>query len=284
MVDRLGRVWAGRGAVAPKTQVPSAAADRSLLLTTRWIDRYRMTFSSNWFASETLLSKNKELGEDSSTADFNRKVPAYDLLQDVTSFDSSVVFLFKALFYPVTAVTLFALCAWLGGRPYSGADFLIAVLTFAGTAELLGDSGVDRNTPTPREFRWLLHIWVRWTLICGCVALIVYLSAIRVLLTDGVLAAWFVSTPFVLWIGAIKMRQLLLYLGIHAKNPQTAIIVGVNEPGLLLSKMLKEQPLGIRLLGFFGDRRAGSTRELPQAFLGRLDDVAAFVNDNGVNV
>jgi putative colanic acid biosynthesis UDP-glucose lipid carrier transferase len=105
-----------------------------------------------------------------------------------------------------------------------------------------------------------------------------------VLLTDGVLAAWFVSTPFVLWIGAIKMRQLLLYVGINAKKPQTAIIVGLNEPGLLLSKMLKEQPLGIRFLGFFGDRRASSTRELPQSFLGRLDDVAAFVNHNGVNV
>jgi putative colanic acid biosynthesis UDP-glucose lipid carrier transferase len=98
------------------------------------------------------------------------------------------------------------------------------------------------------------------------------------------LAAWFVSTPFVLWIGAIKMRQLLLFAGINAKKPQTAVIVGLNEPGLLLSKMLKEQPLGIRLLGFFGDRRAGSARELPQSLLGRLDDVAAFVNHNGVNV
>jgi hypothetical protein len=56
---------------------------------------------------------------------------------DVTSFDSGAVFLVKALFYPVTVVAFLALCLWLGDRPFSGTYFLIAVLTFAGAAELL---------------------------------------------------------------------------------------------------------------------------------------------------
>jgi putative colanic acid biosynthesis UDP-glucose lipid carrier transferase len=91
-----------------------------------------------------------------------------------------------------------------------------------------------------------------------------------------------VSTPFVLWVGAIKMRQLLIYMGINAKKPHSAVIVGANEQGLQLSKMLKEQPVGISLLGFFEDRRA-RMRELTQPVLGRLDDVAEFVNRNAVN-
>jgi putative colanic acid biosynthesis UDP-glucose lipid carrier transferase len=244
----------------------------------------------NWFASENVLSKNKESSdefsnEDSSNFQFVEKAPpAYELLQDVTSFDSSIVFLIKSLFYPVTAVALFALCMWLGHRPYSGADFLIAVLTFAGTAELLGDPRIDHKMPARHKFQWLLHICVRWAAICGCVALIVYLSGVRVVMKDYVLVAWFVSTPFLMWVGAIKMRQLLDYMGINSKKPQSAIIVGANEQGMLLSKMLKEQPVGVSLLGFFDDRRGGSREPPPQALLGHLADVADYVNRNVVNV
>src|ERR1700691_2176209 len=85
-----------------------------------------------------------------------------ELSQDVTSFDSSAVFLVKALFYPVTTIAFFILCLWLAKRPFSGAHFFIAVLTFAGAAEFLGDSRVDRDAPALQEARWLLNIVLRW--------------------------------------------------------------------------------------------------------------------------
>jgi putative colanic acid biosynthesis UDP-glucose lipid carrier transferase len=225
------------------------------------------------------------MDEQSSAAGLVRRASAYDLLQDATTFDSCVVFLVKALFFPVTAAGLFALCVWVDGRAYSGADFLIAVLTFAGTAEFLGDSRVDRNAPARREFRWLLDILFRWIAICGCVALVLYLSGIKVMLTDRALFAWFVITPFVLWSGAINVRQLLVHVGINSKEPRTAVIVGVNAPGFLLGRMLEEQPLlGIKLLGFFEDRRVVRSQRPPQSLLGRLEDVAAFVSQFSVNV
>jgi putative colanic acid biosynthesis UDP-glucose lipid carrier transferase len=224
------------------------------------------------------------MNDDSPAAGFARGRPL-DLSHDVTSFDSGAVFLVKALFYPVTTVALFALCLWVGKRPYSGAHFLIAVLTFAGAAEFLGDSRVDHDAPAPREFRWLLDLVVRWIAICGCVALVLHLSGLTVALTDSVLVVWFLFTPVVLWSGAIRVRQLLLYVGVRRKQPRTAVIVGVNEQGLLLGKMIKEQPLlGIKLLGFFEDRRVNRIPQCPKSLLGRMGDVAAFVSQHGVNV
>jgi putative colanic acid biosynthesis UDP-glucose lipid carrier transferase len=216
-----------------------------------------------------------------------RRSSGYDLLQDVTSFDSGAVFVVKALFYPVTAVALMAVCLWLAERPYTGAHFLMAVLTFAGTAEFLGDARIDRDHPAPHELRWLWNILVRWLSICGCVGLILYLAGINIVLADRALIAWVALTPFVQWIGAIKVRQLLIYSGIHSKKPRTAVIVGVNEQALVLSRMLKHQPLlGINLLGCFEDRRVTRTQPpLPtQSVLGRMEDVAAFVSRHGVNV
>lgn len=225
------------------------------------------------------------MNDDSPVAATARRRPPHDLSQDVTSFDSGAVFLVKALFYPVTTVAFFALCLWVGGRPYSGAHFLIAVLTFAGAAEFLGDSRVDHDEPSRREFRWLVDIVVRWVAICACVALLLYLSGLQVALTDSALIVWFLFTPVVLWSGAIRVRQLLLYVGLKRKRPRTAVIVGVNEQGLLLSKMIEEQPLlGITLLGFFEDRRANRLPRRAMRLLGRMGDVAAFVSQHGVNV
>jgi putative colanic acid biosynthesis UDP-glucose lipid carrier transferase len=205
--------------------------------------------------------------------------------QDVTSFDSSAVFLVKALFYPVTAVAFLGLCLWLGKRPFTGSYFLIAVLTFAGAAELLGDSRVDHDAAGfLQELRWLLDIVVRWCAVGVCVALVLYLSGLRVSPTDDVLVVWFVFTPILLWSGTIGMRQILLYVGIK-QEPRRAIIIGANQQGLLLAKRILEQPLmRIKLLGFFEDRPAGILPQRGQSWLGRLDDAPYFVNKYGVNV
>ncbi len=205
--------------------------------------------------------------------------------QDVTSFDSGAVFMVKALFYPVTAVAFLVFCLWLGKRSFTGSYFLIAVLTFAGTAELLGDSRVDHNPAELRqELRWLLDMVLRWALVGACVALVLYLSGLRVSPTDRALAAWFVFTPIVLWGGTIGMRQILLYAGVK-HTPRRAVIVGANKQGLLLGRKILEQSLmQVNLLGFFDDRPMDYLPRLGEARLGRLGDVPDFVRKHRVNV
>ena len=206
--------------------------------------------------------------------------------QDVTSFDSGAVFIVKALFYPVTAVAFLAFCLWLGKRPLTGTYFLIAVLTFAGAAELLGDSRVDHEPAVLRqELRWLLDMVFRWIAVGACVGLVLYLSGLRVSPTDRALAAWFAFTPLVLWGGTIGVRQVLLYVGIKLTMPRRAIIIGANKQGLLLGRKLQEQSLmRVNLLGFFDDRPADRLPRLDAAWLGRTGDVLEYVRRHGVNV
>jgi putative colanic acid biosysnthesis UDP-glucose lipid carrier transferase len=206
--------------------------------------------------------------------------------QGVTSFDSGAVFMVKALFYPVTAVAFLVFCLWLGHRSFTGTYFLIAVLTFAGTAELLGDSRVDHDpAELHQELRWLLDMVLRWVAVGACVALVLYLSGLRVSRTDRALAAWFVFTPIVLWGGTIGMRQILLYVGIKHTKLRRAVIVGANKQGLLLGKKILEQSLmRVNLLGFFDDRPADYLPRLGDARLGRIGDVPDFVREHGVNL
>jgi putative colanic acid biosysnthesis UDP-glucose lipid carrier transferase len=204
----------------------------------------------------------------------------------VTSFDSGAVFLVKALFYPVTAVAFLVLCLWIGRRPLTGSYFLIAVLTFVGTAELLGDSQVDHDSPEIwQEFRSLLDIMMRWIVVGVCVSLVIYLSRLYVRPMDRVLIGWFVSTPLVLWVGSIGMRELLLHVGAKHWQPRHAVIIGAKELGLLLGKRILEQPLmRLELMGYFDDDQLTDPPQNSQNWLGTIADAAQFVRDNSVNV
>jgi putative colanic acid biosysnthesis UDP-glucose lipid carrier transferase len=205
---------------------------------------------------------------------------------EISSFDSGTVFLVKALFYPVTAVAFYGLCLRLGNYPFSGTYFLIAVLTFAGAAELMGDSKVDHDSPgASLELRWFLDIAVRWVGVGLCVALVLYLSGLKVPSTDPVFIAWFVLTPVVLWTGTIGMRHLLLYVGINHTEPRRAVIIGANQLGLLLQERIQAQPLlRIELLGFFEDAELIGSAHGKESLIGRIADVPEFVRKNGVNV
>ncbi|MEP6885010.1 MAG: undecaprenyl-phosphate glucose phosphotransferase [Gammaproteobacteria bacterium] len=204
---------------------------------------------------------------------------------DVTSFDSAIVFLIKSLFYPVTAVAFFTLCLWLGARPVTGSDYLIAILTFAGAAEFLGASRLDYEAPAQQDFRWLLDVTARWLGICVCIALVLTLSELNYSVSDGVLIVWFAFTPVVLWSGALGMRHLLLRVGIKHMQTRTAVIIGINEQCQLLGRMIQDQRLlRIELLGFFDDRKDGCCPQHAMRLLGRTDDVADYVSSHGVNL
>jgi putative colanic acid biosynthesis UDP-glucose lipid carrier transferase len=226
-----------------------------------------------------------QTNDESSESEREQRTPAYHPQHNVTSFDSAAVFVFKSLFYPVTAVALLALCLRLGGRGFTGPHFLIAVLTFAGVAEFLGDSRMNSALSTLQELWWLLSMMVRWVGIGSGVYLVLHLSGLKVALTDKALLAWFVLTPVVLWSGTIAMRRVLKYVSRERIQRRSAVIVGVTEEGLLLSEMMQQQPLlGMNLLGFFEDREAARLPRQRYPLLGRVEDAPAFVSQQGVNV
>jgi putative colanic acid biosysnthesis UDP-glucose lipid carrier transferase len=205
---------------------------------------------------------------------------------DVTSFDSGSVFLVKALFYPVTVVAFLALCLWLGHRSFSGTNFLMAVLAFAGAAELLGESRIDHGeTDASLELRCFLDLVARWIAVGLFVALILYLSGLMTSPIDNVLLVWFVLTPFVLWSGTVGVRHLLLHVGVNHMEERRAVIIGANRLGFLLEERIAHQPLlRIKLLGFFEDRESGDRARRSDSLLGQVADVPEFVRICGVNV
>jgi len=148
----------------------------------------------------------------------------------------------------------------------------------------MGACRVHRAPSLTHELRWLVSIVFRWVGIGAGVYLILYLTDLKAALTDRLVLVWFGLTPFVLWSGNIALRQIL-YVGGERMHTRTAVIIGVTEEGLLLSRLMQQQPLSrMNLLGFFEDRDVGRIPEQRYSLLGRVDDAAAFVSQNRVNV
>ena len=224
------------------------------------------------------------IDDDLSTTDRVQDQPTCVPEHEVTSLDSGTVFLIKTLFYPVTTVALLVLCLWAGGGSLIGPNFLIALLSYVGVAEFMGACRVHRAPSLAHELRWLLSIVFRWVGIGAGVYLILYLTDLKAALTDRVVLVWFGLTPFVLWSGNIALRQIL-YVGGERTHTRNAVIIGVTEEGLLLSRLMQQQSLSrMNLLGFFEDREVGRIPEQRYSLLGRVDDAAAFVSQNRVNV
>ena len=88
---------------------------------------------------------------------------------------------------------------------------------------------------------------------------------------------WIFGTP-VSWCAArIVMRKFQQRLRAQGFNSRTYAVCGVNELGIQLARNIETAPeLGLRLAGFYDDRPAERTAELPAEFghrVGNLDEL-----------
>ena len=117
----------------------------------------------------------------------------------VSAADPSAVFVIKSLLNPVVAVLVLAFCLALRDERLQGPYFLIAVLGFAGAAEVLGVAQVTSSGGWRDALQQLADLALRWVLFTACVWLLIDLSALGDRFDDRVLLTWGLLTPLVAW-------------------------------------------------------------------------------------
>jgi putative colanic acid biosysnthesis UDP-glucose lipid carrier transferase len=199
------------------------------------------------------------------------------------------VFALNSLLLPVVTVVSLAVCLMCFHRSLSGPYFLVAVLSFLASAELL--DGLRSHGGGRRFASWsaLFDISVRWACVIVFVWVVVHLSHVSGKLQHRILAVWASVTPFGLWL-AEDVTQRLMIRGANGANGASrlrrAIIVGLTQPGLQLERQLGEEPsLRVQVLGFFEDRSvARLAEEGRDRILGKCTDVPDFVRRHQVSV
>jgi putative colanic acid biosynthesis UDP-glucose lipid carrier transferase len=208
---------------------------------------------------------------------------------EVTAADPASVFLVKSLLYPVTAVLTLVACLMLAHRPLGGLSFLLEVLTFIASAELLRVPPLQRASSYLLSARALLDLLLRWAVVVGLILALLHLSGLLGRFPHDLLARWAIVTPVVLWVAQLTAHQLLLTHGRRAPPERKAVIVGMTGPGVSLARILEKDPLlRTEVLGFFEDREPGDPArvagESSHNILGRSTDLPRFVPEGQVNV
>ncbi|NOT86320.1 MAG: undecaprenyl-phosphate glucose phosphotransferase [Methylococcaceae bacterium] len=186
---------------------------------------------------------------------------------------------------PILAATMLGVITGLHGVPFTGQYVFLAVIILLLVARFLYDIDID-STGRKKYFWTLLIIWIimRWSGILAALVLIVYAAGLVQFFNRDILLQWAIITPFALVFLQIVVRYL--FFRYHTKQGffDKAIIVGVNELSLKLTKAIQQQESdGIQSLDFFDDR--GVSR-LPEKILlaGGLKDVHRFVVKEQIKV
>jgi putative colanic acid biosynthesis UDP-glucose lipid carrier transferase len=195
------------------------------------------------------------------------------------------LFVVKSLLYPIIPVFTLWLALALWGEPLQGHYFLVAVLAFLGSAELM--DAVPHDAPRARSIAVaaLLDIVARWILVTLFIWALLEIADLAGRFDWRVMLTWALSTPILLSASRLSAPRLLQRLFGDRPPRKRIVIAGATDLGNKLAERIAAAPwLHTDVVGFFDDRAASrlplrsSTR-----ILGKLSDLASYVAHNGID-
>jgi len=191
----------------------------------------------------------------------------------------SVASLVAALLEPALIVGCYLALVALRDRPLAPQDLGLCVL-----ACLLAFPGRNRFwQPLSKALADLLAGWLG---LLGALAVCGYATGTLVLFERALLLAWALVTPLVLALATLIGRQVARRQAACPGRRRRVVVIGAGPLAAQLVTALGGSGAGARrVVGVFDDREGGDriAASLRVQWLGRLEDVAAFVLDQGVH-
>jgi putative colanic acid biosynthesis UDP-glucose lipid carrier transferase len=176
----------------------------------------------------------------------------------ISAWDPSAVFVVKSLLYPLAATASLAAALWLSHEPFQHSYFLVAVIAFVATADLLDVAPLRYDSGGAASLSSLFNITTRWLVVVGFIWALITLSDMQDRFEPRVLITWAAIAPPVLWLSQHGAQRLLRSMGGLQAASRRAVIIGHNELGKLLGQeLLRDRSLRVDVLGFFDDSRKG---------------------------
>lgn len=196
----------------------------------------------------------------------------------ITAWDPSAVFVLKSLLYPLAATASLAAALWLTHEPFQHSWFLVAVIAFVATADLLDVAPLRHDVTGAASLGSLLNITARWLVLVAFIWALISLSGMQDRFEPRVLMTWAAIAPPLLWLSQLLAQQALRSMGSQV-GTRRAVIIGHNDLGKLLGEeLLRGSAPRVDFLGYFDDRRSDD------ALVGDVSNLPQFILRNDVQV
>jgi putative colanic acid biosysnthesis UDP-glucose lipid carrier transferase len=201
----------------------------------------------------------------------------------ITAWDPSAVFVLKSLLYPLAATASLAGSLWLAHEPFQHSYFLVAVIAFIATADLLDVAPLRHDRAGAASIGSLLNLATHWLVVVGFIWALITVSGMQDRFEPRVLLTWAAITPGVLWLSQIGAQQALRAAGSFQQASRRAVIIGHNDLGRVLGQELVRDPsLRVDVLGYFDDRKPEA--EGDAALIGDVTRLPQFIIRNDVQI
>jgi putative colanic acid biosynthesis UDP-glucose lipid carrier transferase len=126
---------------------------------------------------------------------------------------------------------------------------------------------------------------LRWAIILGLLFGLGYISKLGSHFARSVVVPWAFLSPLLVFATNLTLRYIMRRVVLSRANQRSAVVVGMNFPGLQLADRLAQHPeLCTRVAGFFDDRAAERLTARDHQLLGRLTDLVAYVRQHRIDV
>jgi putative colanic acid biosynthesis UDP-glucose lipid carrier transferase len=179
-----------------------------------------------------------------------------------------------------------ALIALIRDVPFDRLYATLAILAMILAGTLLRPASIGSPALQLRLGSLAMDVLLRWGIILAILLALGFAAGLSDHFARSVILPWVFIAPVLMVLVMWQLRAIMRRVVLSPENLRTAIIVGVNAPGLALGDRLAKHPeLCTRLLGFFDDRSAERLGSLDGFSLeGKLSDVAAYVERFRVDV
>ena len=190
----------------------------------------------------------------------------------------SVVTLTKILLDPFVAVLVLIGCTFYFDEPFRGPYPILALIVFTLT--------FPGKWPEVTLRAFWNEVVMPWFFLSGLILLFGYSTGYLDFFPPNLVIAWMLITPVAMWLAHRVVRKILPRLLLLEGGRRLAIIVGAGNLGTeLRGRFANDSSLGVDVAGFFDDRTLDRTDLAdPKKLLGRLVDIPAYVNSNGIDL
>jgi putative colanic acid biosynthesis UDP-glucose lipid carrier transferase len=121
--------------------------------------------------------------------------------------------------------------------------------------------------------------------VLAALALFDYASAWLKFVPRHLFLPWFIALPVLLIVANLLARAVLRRVLVQSAVQETVVVCGINDIGIGLVSRLRSNPFfGVRVLGFFDDRKHEWPAPIAEGeYLGAFDQLSDFVRAHGVD-
>jgi putative colanic acid biosynthesis UDP-glucose lipid carrier transferase len=161
---------------------------------------------------------------------------------------------------------------------------LVAVIAFHFVAEVNGLYRSWRGAPLKHE---IFQAISTWAIAAPAILFVAFITKTSTDYSRFITTVWFGLTPVLIVLWRVVVRFALMELRRHGRNSRSVAIAGLTPMAQRIAERIASDPYsGMRILGFYDDRKPGRRHVLPEAYgtlIGDLDQLVADARDGKID-